>query len=71
MIKLNLETNTEEEKYIKEYLKTMKELDISDRTYYRWQSGESKPLTSIIITLAKYFNVSVDYLASEYINKND
>ena len=46
--------------------KTMKELDISDRTYYRWQSGESKPLTSVIITLAKYFNVSVDYLASEY-----
>lgn len=42
--------------------KTMKELNISDRTYYRWQSGESKPLTSILITLAKYFDVSVDYL---------
>jgi len=47
--------------------KTMKELNISDRTYYRWQSGESKPLTSVIITLAKYFDVSVDYLAYEYI----
>ena len=43
--------------------KTMKELYIRDRTYYRSQSGESKPLTSVIITLAKYFNVSVDYLA--------
>lgn len=42
--------------------KTMKELNISDRTYYRWQSGESKPLTSVIIILAKYFDVSVDYL---------
>ncbi|MBQ7351724.1 MAG: helix-turn-helix transcriptional regulator [Clostridia bacterium] len=42
--------------------KTMKELNISDRTYYRWQSGESKPLTSIIVTLAKYFDVSVDYI---------
>lgn len=47
--------------------KTMKELNISDRTYYRWQSGESKPLTSVIIALAKYFDVSVDYLAYEYI----
>ena len=47
--------------------KTMKELNISDRTYYRWQSGESKPLTSVIIALARYFDVSVDYLAYEYI----
>lgn len=47
--------------------KTMKELNISDRTYYRWQSGESKPLTSIIIALAKYFDVSVDYLAADLI----
>ena len=45
----------------------MKELNISDRTYYRWQSGESKPLTSVIIALARYFDVSVDYLAYEYI----
>lgn len=47
--------------------KTMKELNISDRTYYRWQSGESKPLTSVIISLAKYFDVSIDYLVAEYI----
>ena len=47
--------------------KAMKELNIRDRTYYRWQSGESKPLTSIIITLAKYFDVSVDYLVVDLI----
>ena len=46
--------------------KTMNELNISERTYYRWQSGESKPQTSIIIILAKYFNVSIDYLVSEF-----
>ena len=46
--------------------KTMKELNISERTYYRWQSGESKPLTSIVIVLAKYFDVSIDYLVYEY-----
>jgi len=47
--------------------KTMKELNISDRTYYRWQSGESKPLTSVIIALAKYFDVSIDYLVTDLI----
>ena len=47
--------------------KTMKELNISDRTYYRWQSGESKPLTLIIIILAKYFGVSVDYIIGNMI----
>ena len=49
--------------------KTMKELNISDRTYYRWQSGESQPLTSIIITLAKYFDVSVDYIIGNMIDE--
>ena len=46
--------------------KTMKELGISDRTYYRWQTGESKPQTSLILIIAKYFDVSIDYLVSEY-----
>ena len=49
--------------------KTMKELNISDRTYYRWQSGDSQPLTSIIITLAKYFDVSVDYIIGNMIDE--
>ena len=45
---------------------TMKELNISDRTYYRWKSGESKPSTSLIVVLAQYFDVSIDYLVAEY-----
>ena len=48
--------------------KTMKELKIGEKTYYRWQSGESKPLTSVIITLAKYFDVSVDYIIGNLAN---
>ncbi|MBD5636654.1 MAG: helix-turn-helix transcriptional regulator [Clostridia bacterium] len=27
-----------------------------------WENGERIPLASVIITLAKYFNVSTDYL---------
>ena len=46
--------------------KAMKELNMSESNYYRWKKG-TKPLTSVIITLAKYFDVSVDYLASEFI----
>ncbi len=48
--------------------KAMKELNMSEANYYRWKKG-TKPLTSVIITVAKYFDVSVDYLASEFINK--
>ena len=46
--------------------KAMKEMNINESTYYRWQTG-SIPHTSVLITLAKYFDVSVDYLAYEYI----
>ncbi len=49
--------------------KTMKELNISERTYYRWQSGESKPLTSIIVILAKYFDVSIDFIIGDMIER--
>jgi len=48
--------------------KAMRELNMNEANYYRWKKG-TKPLTSVIITLAKYFDVSVDYLASEFINK--
>ncbi|MBR6778770.1 MAG: helix-turn-helix transcriptional regulator [Clostridia bacterium] len=41
--------------------KAMKEMGISEYNYYRWRDG-TKPLTSMIIILAKYFDVSVDYL---------
>ena len=37
-------------------------LEISERNYRRYESGEIDPLTSNTIKLANYFNVSVDYL---------
>lgn len=43
--------------------KAMKEMNINESTYYRWQRG-SVPHTSVLITLAKYFDVSVDYLSA-------
>lgn len=46
--------------------KAMKEMNINESTYYRWQTG-SVPHTSVLITLAKYFDVSVDYLATDLI----
>ena len=46
--------------------KAMKEMNINESTYYRWQTG-SVPHTSVLITLAKYFDVSVDYLAADLI----
>ena len=49
--------------------RAMKNLNLSESTFYRWQRGDAKPLTSMIISLAKYFDVSVDYLASEYVEK--
>ena len=32
------------------------------RTYQRYERGESEPVSSIIIKLANYFDVSSDYL---------
>ena len=46
--------------------KTMKNLNMSEYNYYRWKKG-TKPLTSVLIMLAKYFNVSVDYLVADLI----
>lgn len=46
--------------------KAMKEMNINESTYYRWQTG-SIPHTSVLITLSKYFDVSVDYIAADLI----
>ena len=46
--------------------KTMKNLNMSEYNYYRWKKG-TKPLTSVLIVLAKYFNVSVDYLVADLV----
>ena len=46
--------------------KLMQELNMSDANYYRWQRGKTKPAMTSIIAIAKYFDVSIDYLVSEY-----
>lgn len=37
-------------------------VNISLRTYQRYESGERKPDSEVITKLADYFNVSTDYL---------
>lgn len=34
----------------------------SQPSYYRYENGDSEPSTQKLIALAKYFNVSIDYL---------
>ena len=45
----------------KSILNTMKEMNFTDVNYYRWVSGLI-PKTNNLVTLAKYFDVSLDYL---------
>ena len=46
--------------------KLMKFLNMSDANYYRWQRGKTKPTMSSLIAIAKYFDVSIDYLIDQY-----
>lgn len=39
------------------------ELGLTHRSYRRYESGESEPTLSVLIKLADYFQVSLDYLA--------
>lgn len=36
---------------------------ISKNTYIRYERGEIEPKFDVIIRLAKYYNVSIDYIA--------
>jgi len=40
-----------------------KELNIVQRSYRRYESGETEPTLSTVIKLADFFGVSLDYLA--------
>ena len=37
-------------------------LEITDRGYRKYESGENEPTLSILVALADYFDVSLDYL---------
>lgn len=51
----------------KSILNTMKDMNFTDANYYRWKSG-LMPKTNNLITIAKYFDVSLDDLVG---NKKD
>lgn len=42
--------------------KLMKEINLSETNFYRWQRGNNKPSMSSIIAISKFFDVSIDYL---------
>ena len=51
--------------YIKNNLsikKLMKSLNISEANYYRWKNNFNKPAMYSLISIAKFFDVSIDYL---------
>lgn len=39
-----------------------KNTNLSLRTYQRYEKGERNPTSDVLISLADYFNVSIDYL---------
>lgn len=41
--------------------KAMRDLNMSEYNYYRWRKG-TKPSINALISLAKYFDTSIDYL---------
>lgn len=43
---------------------------ISKNTYIRYEKGEREPPLDVIIRLAKYYNVSIDYIAGLTNNKS-
>lgn len=42
--------------------KLMKSLNISEANYYRWKNNFNKPAMYSLISIAKFFDVSIDYL---------
>ena len=38
------------------------ELDIALMTYYRYEQGKREPTASVLIRMADYYDVSLDYL---------
>lgn len=60
------------EELIKENGKTitsvMEDLELDEYTYYHWKHGKL-PMTINVISVAKYFGVSMDFLVGEYKKK--
>lgn len=39
-----------------------KELEISPKSYYRYETGEREPTASVLIRMADFYSVTIDYL---------
>ncbi len=46
--------------------KLMKALNMSEANYYRWKNNNNKPAMQSLIAIAKFFEVSIDYLVGHY-----
>ncbi len=45
-------------------------INVSLRAYQRYEKGEREPTTTVLIALADYFDVSIDYLVGRTDNPN-
>ncbi len=45
-------------------------IGVTARNYQRYEKGEQQPTLPIVIKLADYFNVSIDYLVGRTDNPN-
>lgn len=39
-----------------------KKIEISDRNYQRYEYGEREPVASVLVAIANFYNISLDYL---------
>ena len=46
--------------------KLMKTLNMSEANYYRWKNNNNKPAMQSLIAIAKFFEVSIDYLVGHH-----
>lgn len=44
--------------------KLMKSLNMSEANFYRWKNNNNKPAMQSLIAIAKFFDVSIDYLVA-------
>ena len=63
-----LKSLQESKKYLKKDIADA--VGISTMAYYRYETGERLPTTDILIKLADFFNVSLDYLVGRSDNPN-
>ena len=50
--------------------KLMKSLNMSETNYYRWKKNDNKPAMQSLIAIAKYFDVTIDYLVGKQNNED-